>query len=98
MSLVIDAYEGRDVSVFDIPGAYLHAKLSPKDNNKKVLLKLAGDFVDIICGVNSEHKKNVVYENGRKVLYMEVLQEIYGCIESALKWYELFSKTLVKEG
>ena len=98
MSLVIDAYEGRDVAVFDIPGAYLQAKLSPKDNNEKVLMKLVGDFVDIMCGVNPEHKKNVVYENGRKVLYMEVLQAIYGCIESALRWYELFSKTLVKEG
>ena len=40
----------------------------------------------------------MVYEKGRKVLYMEVLQAIYGCIESALRWYELFSETLVKEG
>ena len=29
---------------------------------------------------------------------MEVLQEIYGCMESSLMWYELFSETLVKEG
>ena len=29
---------------------------------------------------------------------MEVLQAIYGCIESALRWYELYSETLAKEG
>ena len=39
-----------------------------------------------------------MYENGQKVLYMEILQAIYGCIESALRWYELYSETLEKEG
>ena len=29
---------------------------------------------------------------------MEILQAIYGCIESALRWYELYSETLEKEG
>ena len=29
---------------------------------------------------------------------MEILQAIYGCIESALRWYELYSRTLEKEG
>ena len=29
---------------------------------------------------------------------MEILQAIYGCIESALRWYELYAETLEKEG
>ena len=29
---------------------------------------------------------------------MEVMQVIYGCIESALRWYDLFLEILVKEG
>ena len=95
---LIDTYEGRDVGTFDIPGAFLQAKLAPKPNNERVLMKLVGQFVDIMCNVNPEHIKNVIDENGKKVLYMEVLQAIYGCIESALRWYELFSETLVKEG
>ena len=37
-------------------------------------------------------------ENGKKVLYTRVLQAIYGCIESALLWYELFSTTLQDMG
>ena len=42
--------------------------------------------MDIMCNINPEHKKNVGYENGQKVLYMLVLRAIYGCIESALQW------------
>ena len=97
-SLLIDAHEGRDVGTYDVPGAYLQARLAPKENNERVLMKLRGTFVDIMCKVNPEHLKNVIYENGKKVLYMEILQAIYGCIESALRWYELYSTTLEKEG
>ena len=61
-------------------------------------MKLRGNFVDIICKVNPEHFKNVVYENGKQVLYMDILQAIYSCIESALRWYELYTVTLEKEG
>ena len=60
-----------------------------------VLLKLRGNFVDIMCDVNSEHIKNVIYDNGKKVLYLQVLRAIYSCVDSALLWYELFAKTLV---
>ena len=62
-----------------------------KDNNERVFMKIRGKFVDIMCKVNPEHAKNVVYENGKKILYMEILMAIYGCIESALRWYELYS-------
>ena len=98
VSFLIDAYERRYVGTYDVPGAYLQVRLAPKDNNGRVIMKLTGEFVDIMCKVNPEHLKNVVYENGRKVLYMQILQGIYGCIESALRWYELYAETLEKEG
>ena len=41
-TLIIDAFEERDVAVVDVPGAYLHAEWRKE---KKVLLKLEGDFV-----------------------------------------------------
>ena len=96
VSLLIDAYEGRDVGTYDVPGAYLHAKLLPRENNERILMKLTGKFVDIMCGVNPEHSKNVVIVKGKKVLYLEILRALYGCIESALRWYELYSETLHK--
>ena len=95
LSLIIDVFEGRDVAIFDIPGAYLHAEM-PED--KIVLMRFRGQFVDIMCQVNPEHKKNVIYENGKKVLYVRVVRAIYGCIESALLWYNLYVSTLKEMG
>ena len=80
VTLLIDAYENRYVGTYNVPGAYLQARLVPKENRERVLMKLVGEFVDIMCKVNPEHEKNVIYENGQKVLYMEILQAIYGYI------------------
>jgi len=94
-TLIIDVQEGRKIQTFDVPGAYLHAEI-PKD--EKVYMKFEGDFADIICEVNREYKKFVTVERGKRVLYVCVLMAIYGMIESALRWYELFSSTLTDMG
>ena len=75
--LVINAYEGRYVATFDVSGDYLHEEM-PID--KITLLKLQGQFVDIICDTNPDHKENARYENVKKYyiylyyrLFMDVL-------------------------
>ena len=94
-TMIVDAYEGRDVGIFDIPGAYLHADM-PKE--KFVLLKLEGRFADIMSEVNPNLQRDIRYENGKKVLYLRLLKALYGCIESALLWYNLYTTTLKKLG
>jgi len=59
----------------------LHAYI-PK--SKFVLLKIEGQFVDIINKVNPEYKADVRYENGKKVLYVQILKALYEMIKSAL--------------
>ena len=85
--LIINAHEGRDVANFDVPGEYLNV-----DNPevKFVLLKIEGEFLDIMCEVNPEHKKNVRVENAVKLLHLSLLKALYGCMESALMWYDLY--------
>jgi len=95
VSLVIDAMEGRDVAIFDVPGAYLWVDM-PEE--KEAILKSEGDFIDIMCDVNPEHIPNIRYENGKKVLCLRILKALYGCIESALLWYEIFANTLKDMG
>lgn len=46
----------------DVHGAYLHAEKPP---DKRILLKMKGEFVNIMCGVNEAHRKNVI-EKGKK--------------------------------
>ena len=62
--------------------------------DKNVILKLRGHFVDIMCDINREYRQYVIHEQGKKVLYLKVLRAIYGCIELALQWYNLYTKTL----
>ena len=100
MTLIIDAWEEHDVAVADIPGAYLHAEF-PAD--KRVILKLKGVFVDIMVDVNPDFGQHIVYKWDRKgkevkCLYVRVLRALYGCLESALLWYNLYSTTLKDMG
>jgi hypothetical protein len=85
LSIMIDAYENRDVATADVVGAYLKAFM-----DDFVLMKFTGDSVDILCEMNPEHVKNTTFENGTKVLYVRLIKAIYGCVKSALLWYELF--------
>jgi len=51
----------------------------PED--KQTLMVLRGDFVDIMCQVDPDNKR---YR----------LRALYGCIESALLWYNLYVKDM----
>ena len=66
--------------------------------NKKHHIKIEGEFADIMCVVNPEHRKNVWMENGVKVLHLRLLKYLYGCMESALLLYDLYAKTLKPQG
>ena len=91
--------EERDVAIVYFPGAYLHAKWP---TGKRVILRLAGQFVNIMCQVNPKYLPYVRIElrNGKKVkvLYLKVLRALYGALESALLWYELYSGVLKNMG
>jgi len=90
LSLMIDAFEKRDVTTANVVGAYLNAKMLDF-----ILLRLVGETVDIMCHVNPRYAAFVVIEGGKKVLYLRLLKALYGCaVKSALLWYELFTGTL----
>ena len=57
LTLVIEALEGRDVAIVDIPGAYLHATFP----DETVLLILRDELVDIMCKVSLEYDRYVVH-------------------------------------
>jgi hypothetical protein len=93
VSIMIDAHEKRDVATADVAGAYLKAYM--KDY---VLMKFTGASVDILCEMNPKYVLFVVIENGVKVLYVRLIKAIYGCVQSALLWYELFYSYLKEIG
>jgi len=79
ISLIVDAHELRNVAVADVVEVYLKA-----DMNDYTLLKYTGESVDIMCKMNPKYEEYVITESGRKVLYVQLLKALYGCVVSAL--------------
>ena len=85
VSIIINAFERRDVATADIAGAYLKAYM--KDFT---IMKFTGASVDILCEMNPKHAAFVAIEAGSKVLYVRLVKAIYGCVQSALLWCKMF--------
>ena len=50
--------------------------------------------MDIMCEVNPEYEKFMIYDKGKKVLYVLISTVIYRIIESAILWYDFLSTTI----
>lgn len=90
---IIDAIEERDVAITDVKGAYLNANMKGE-----VLMKITGKEIDLFLEIDPSLAEFVVIENGQRVLYVQLDKALYGCVQSALLWYELYSTTLKDMG
>ena len=73
LSLLIDAHENRHVGTADVAGAFLLANMIDF-----VLVKLKGESVSIMCKMNPSYKQYVTIENGKEVLYLQLVKALYG--------------------
>jgi Reverse transcriptase (RNA-dependent DNA polymerase) len=92
-TILIDAKERRDVATADVVGAYLNANM-----DDFTVMKLTGEAVKIMVQVDKLYAPFVSFENGKQVLYLQLKKALYGCVKSALLWYELFTGTLQDMG
>ena len=89
-SIVIDTHKRRYLLVF-----MSQEHTSMLICQKKIHhIKIERELVDIMCEVNPEYRNNVRVENCVKLLYLQILKALYGCMESELLWYDLCTKTL----
>ena len=93
LTLIVDAVEGRDVATADVAGAYLNAVMEDF-----VVLKLVGEDATLMCDVHPPFRDFLESEKGKPVLYLKLDRALYGCVQSALLWYKLFSSTLKNLG
>jgi hypothetical protein len=91
--IILEAFEGRDVATADVAGAYLKA-----DMKDFVVMKFTGQSLAILCKMNQDYTGFVDTEGNEKVLYVRLVKALYGCVYSALLWYELFTTTLKDMG
>ena len=96
---VIDAKEERDVQCYDVPNAFIQAELPQEKGQERVIMKITGVLVDLLIQIApQEYGPHVVYEKGRKVLYVQVVRALYGMLVAALTWYKKFRKDLEEYG
>ena len=92
LTATVDAYEGRYIMVMDVPNAFIQTNMPPnKYSEERVIVKIIGVLVDMLLELDSEtYSKNMVFENGKKVIHVVVLREIYGMLVAALLFYNKF--------
>ena len=93
LTSIIDAIEGRDTAFTDIKGAYLNAKMIDE-----VLMKITRKGIDLCCKIDPSLREFVVKEKEKDILYVQLNRILYGCIQSALLWCELYSSALKDMG
>ena len=91
----IDAHEGHDVAIVDIPNAFIQTDHS----GEMVIMKIKGELARILVEVCPElYKDYVTYENGIPVIFVELLKALYGLLESSFLFYKKLSKDLKDDG
>ena len=99
LSAVINAEEGRDVAVTDIPNAFIQTELPEWDEGgNRTIMKIRGVLVEILCNMDKSYEEYVMYEQGEKVLYVQIIKAIYGLLVSALLFYKKFRASIKKLG
>ena len=86
----IDAAEGRDVITINIPNAFIQTRLD--DDSNKVIMWLHGKLAKLMVEVAPEiYSKYVSVDlKGELVLYVHLLNALYGIMKAALLYYEHF--------
>ena len=80
----------------DIPNAFIQTDMDI--GKERVIMKIRGELVNILCEMNEGYSEYVENENEKKVLYVHVKKAIYGLLESALLFYKKLSSWLMEEG
>lgn len=86
------AKEGREVLTVDVAGAYLNADIT----GVPVLMRLDKYNSSILVGLDPTFAKYVNPKTGCIVVRLK--KALYGCVESALLWYQHLKGTLMELG
>jgi hypothetical protein len=88
----IAAKERRHVVTADIEMAYLNTELK---GVVKPLMRIPRNMADILCEIDKEY---ILYVNEDGSIIVQLDKALYGCVESALVWYEHIRDTLISFG
>jgi hypothetical protein len=95
LSCIIDADEGRDVAVIDIPNAFIQTRI--EDEKDMAIIKIRGILVDMLLEIAPDVCNSYVTtdKKGIKQLTVQCQNAIYGTMMASLLYYKKFSKSLI---
>ena len=95
LTSVIDAKENRDIAIIDIPNTFIQTEME----GEKVIMKLRGELAELLVTTSPQlYRKYVIDENGKSVLYVELLKALYGTLKASLLFYKKLSSKLKEKG
>jgi hypothetical protein len=95
ITAALEAHEGWDVTVVDVPGAFLSA-----DMDEEVAMALRERFMELMLKTapNIYRKYITLDSNNQPVMYVLLQKALYGCLQSALLFYKKLVKDLKTKG
>lgn len=93
-----DAQEERDVAIIDIPNAFVQTHLT--NEKDKAIIVLRGKLAELLVKVAPKIYTKYVTVNakGETILYVKLLNALYGIMKAALLFYLRFVKDLESIG
>ena len=87
LTAMIDTKEGQDIAIADVPNTFVQTQL--KDDNDKVIMCLCGPLATLLCELAPEVYGPFMHKNkqGRDLLYIRILNALYGIMKVALLYY-----------
>ena len=98
LTCIVDAEEGRDVAVVDIPNAFIQTRI--EDEQDMAIIRIRGILVDMLVDIAPDVYKQYVTTDrkGTKVLVVQCQNAIYGTMVASLLYYRKFCKSLTDVG
>jgi hypothetical protein len=98
LTSIVDAQEGREVAVIDIPNVFIQTRV--QDAKDRVIIRITGVIVDWLVKAAPKVYASYVATNkrGEKSLLVECYNAIYGTMVAGLLYYRKFTSSLKKRG
>ena len=98
LTCIIDAEEGRDVAVIDIPNAFIQTRI--EDESDMAIIRIRGVLVDMLVDIAPDVYKEYVTKDkkGNSQLIVQCQNAIYGTMTASLLYYKKFRKSLESIG
>ena len=98
LTAVVDTKEERDVATMDIPNAFVQTNTLDSVKDYRVMVRLRGSIVDIMCDISPNVYSEYVTTNkkGEKIMIVQCMNALYGTMVAYILYYKKFVKSLKK--